>query len=388
MATLYPTIVPAKILKDGSHKIRIAVGHKQETRYIVTSISVKNISDLKKGQISGNPQANVKLRNLLNHYQKLLDKIDPEYYSPAQLREYLISKPGKDTTVDILRKKTISDFRENGQDSYANMYDRSIKYFLESTNGDISFQGITPDTIRKFQKYLQKKGLNDTSIGIHMSHLKALINIAKEKKIVKYEDDPFIAYVKGYTKERVLDISIDEFKKIRDSNFTEKSLCLARDIFCLSYYMAGINLIDLMSINFKKNNDSIEYIREKSKRTKIGEKKISMTVQPEAWEIINKYIDKNGKLNFGYKFSYPNFRNYITKKIQKMADKLELNKRVVYYSARKSFVQHGFELGIPLEVLEYCIGQSMKKNRPIFNYIRIMRRIADETIRKILDNVK
>ena len=71
-----------------------------------------------------------------------------------------------------------------------------------------------------------------------------------------------------------------------------------------------------------------------------------------------------------------------------MADKLELNKRVVYYSARKSFVQHGFELGIPLEVLEYCIGQSMKKNRPIFNYIRIMRRIADETIRKILDNVK
>ena len=143
-----------------------------------------------------------------------------------------------------------------------------------------------------------------------------------------------------------------------------------------------------MSINFKKNNDSIEYIREKSKRTKIGEKKISMTVQPEAWEIINKYIDKNGKLNFGYKFSYPNFRNYITKKIQKMADKLELNKRVVYYSARKSFVQHGFELGIPLEVLEYCIGQSMKKNRPIFNYIRIMRRIADETIRKILDNVK
>lgn len=86
-ATLY--IAPAKILKDSSHKIRIAIGHKQETRYIVTSISVKNISDLKKGQISGNPQANVKLRNLLNHYQELLDKIDPEYYSPAQLREYL-----------------------------------------------------------------------------------------------------------------------------------------------------------------------------------------------------------------------------------------------------------------------------------------------------------
>ena len=47
-----------------------------------------------------------------------------------------------------------------------------------------------------------------------------------------------------------------------------------------------------------------------------------------------------------------------------------------------------FELGIPLETLEYCIGQSMKSNRPIFNYVRIMRKHADEAIRKILDNLK
>jgi hypothetical protein len=41
-----------------------------------------------------------------------------------------------------------------------------------------------------------------------------------------------------------------------------------------------------------------------------------------------------------------------------------------------------------LETLEYCIGQSMKSNRPIFNYVRIMRKHADEAIRKILDNLK
>ena len=56
--------------------------------------------------------------------------------------------------------------------------------------------------------------------------------------------------------------------------------------------------------------------------------------------------------------------------------------------ARKSFVQHGFDLGIPLETLEYCIGQSMKANRPIFNYVKIMRAHADLAIRQILDNLK
>ena len=66
----------------------------------------------------------------------------------------------------------------------------------------------------------------------------------------------------------------------------------------------------------------------------------------------------------------------------------ECGNKITFYSARKSFVQHGFELGIPLEILEYCIGQSMKTNRPIFNYVKIMRQHADLAIRQILDNLK
>ena len=65
-----------------------------------------------------------------------------------------------------------------------------------------------------------------------------------------------------------------------------------------------------------------------------------------------------------------------------------VERKVVYCSARKSFVQHGFEIGIPLAVLEYCIGQSMKANRPIYNYLKIMRSHADDAIRRILDGVR
>ena len=41
MATLSLTIFKAKVLKDGTHKIRIAVRHKHETCYIVTRFIVK-----------------------------------------------------------------------------------------------------------------------------------------------------------------------------------------------------------------------------------------------------------------------------------------------------------------------------------------------------------
>jgi hypothetical protein len=62
----------------------------------------------------------------------------------------------------------------------------------------------------------------------------------------------------------------------------------------------------------------------------------------------------------------------------------------MFYSARKTFCQFGYELGIPLYILEYAIGQTIKdaNNRPIFNYIKIMRSQADDAIRKILDYVK
>jgi hypothetical protein len=79
--------------------------------------------------------------------------------------------------------------------------------------------------------------------------------------------------------------------------------------------------------------------------------------------------------------------NTIDTDLRNIAVELGITSRVSFYTARKSFVQHGFELGIPLETLEYCIGQSMKANRPIFNYVKIMRQHADLAIRQILDSL-
>lgn len=116
----------------------------------------------------------------------------------------------------------------------------------------------------------------------------------------------------------------------------------------------------------------------------------SFTIQPEALAIIDQYRDRYGHLDFGYKFSYKNFVCYVNNALKEIADTLQLDigNRICYYSARKSFVQHGFDLGISLEVLEYCIGQTVKSNRPIFNYLKIMRRHADNAMRQIFDALK
>lgn len=390
MTTLKLAVVPAKVLKSGKHKIRIAIGHKQETRYLVTRFVIDSPSQFRDGQIVDAPYAshiNMKLRNLLNTYQEALDKINTNSYTCSQIAEYLSNyREGTCPFTDIANEY-IGGMIKEGRKSTAQLYQKTTDYFLDSVGHDSMLEGITPRTIKDFDLYLKQRNFSPATRGTHMAHLKAIINYAIKYRKVSYEAHPFEFYEKPDCSVRELDISVDEVRLIRDAEVTEKSLCMARDLFMLSYYLGGINLIDLMQINFK-GKDTIEYIREKSKNTKKGDKKVSFTIPDEAKPIIKKWMGKNGKLNFGYKLSYDNFRKYVTKEIIRLADRIGIEKHVVYYSARKSFVQHGFELGIPLETLEYCIGQSMKANRPIFNYVKIMRKHADEAIRKILDNLR
>lgn len=387
MATLKLVIYPAKALKDGRHKIRICVSHRQENRYIITNVIVDNEKQFKNGQVVARPDAgmlNRKLRIKLNEYQDAMEKVDPDNYTCTQLKDYLEkSTKAKALSITQAAEEHISkQEKKNTRDSYA----RTLRYFVEEM-GDVPLQMINSEMIERFDKSLkEKRAMSSTTRGIHLRQLKAFIGPQIRHGNVEYKAAPFVDVVIPESRERVLDITVEEFRMIRDAEVKEKPLRMARDLFCLSYYLGGINLIDLLEIDFK-GKTVIEYVREKSVNTKKGDKMISLTIQPEAREIIDRWIGRNGKLNFGYNYSYDNFRKYVTAQIRRLAARLGIEKRVVYYSARKSLVQHGFELGVSLEVLEYSIGQSMKKNRPIFNYVRIMRTHADNAMRLILDNL-
>lgn len=94
MATLKLTILKAKKLKDGRHRIRIALCHRQETCYIITRFSIDNESQFKNGQVVKRADAsvlNTKLRSLLNLYQERLDKIESKsLYNCTQLKNLIL----------------------------------------------------------------------------------------------------------------------------------------------------------------------------------------------------------------------------------------------------------------------------------------------------------
>jgi len=395
MATIKLALLKHTQAKDGSYKIRIAVGHRSETHYIVTKYRVSSPSEFDNGTVVRIPDAhqmNIELRKLLNDSEQRLQSIsDPDIYTCQQLRDTLKNMRPKTTSATFAQvsREYQAELIRDGQQSYASLLSGALNKFTAFFNGDIFLSDINTTTISEFERWLKRSGASQAYSGMILSMTRTIINRAIRQQLVTYQIHPFMYWKRPTDEEREIDISPSELRTIRDCRPRLRQQLVARDLFMLSYYLGGINLIDLLSIDFR-NITVLEYVRHKSRNTKTSDRRISFTIQPEAQDIIQRWRNRNtGRLDFGYKFSYRNFLRYVTRGIKSLAEDLQLQdyKKVCYYSARKSFVQHGFDLGISLETLEYCIGQSVKSNRPIFNYLKIMRRHADVAIRTILDNL-
>jgi putative uncharacterized protein (fragment) len=395
MATIKLAVLKHTKSKDGSYKIRISIGHRSETHYIVTPYSVNALSEFDNGIVVRVPNAheiNIKLRNLLNDYEERLERIDsPEDYTCKELRDLLKSMRTHSSKITFkqVSEQYQKELIEDGRGSYAGMLQNSLRLFFEFTGGDVFLSEISTITISEFERWLKRKGVSQTYISMTLSMTRTIVNRAIRMQLVTYSVHPFTYWKRPADPERELDISVEDVRAIRDAQPRLKKQRIARDIFMLSYYLGGINLIDLLEIDFR-GVSVLEYTRHKSRNMKLSDKRISFTLQPEAKELISKWMNRNtGRLDFGYKFSYKNFLAYVTRSIKSLAKDINIQdyRKVCYYTARKSFVQHGFDLGISLEVLEYCIGQSVKNNRPIFNYLKIMRKHADVAFRQILDNL-
>ena len=393
MATLSLTLFKAKVLKDGSHKIRIAVRHKHETCYIITRFIVEE-NQFKNGQVVKRPDAafiNTKLRLMMNEYQERLDRISNQnLYTCRQLKDILMNSAvaKESSTFQDVCRKYISELEEEGRKSYASLLERNNRYFTEFTKGDILLSDITPVLIEGYSRFLKvKKGVGDTTLGMMMSRTRTIINRGIKRQLVKYGVHPFLNYSISASKVREVDLSIETFNKIRLAHPDERKLRVAHDLFCLSFYLGGINLIDLLQVNFK-GTDTLEYVRVKTRNTVVGTRTISFSIPEPAKVIIDRWMNRNtGKLDFGYKFSYPNFSRYLTRSLAALAKELGITEKVVYYSARKSFAQYASEIGIPDGIIEYCLGHSDKSKGVIRYYTKVRQKQADMAISRVIDYV-
>lgn len=394
MTTFSIVIVPTKRLANGKHRIRIAVAHQAQTRYIATPFILDSISQLKKGRVvrhENAAQINLCLQRTINEYILILSSIKhANQLTCTQLIHSIQEEERKKyLTFDVIAKEFLSTLQSESRIKSYKLYKTAISHFNRflKKEHNIPLEQIRPSHIHQYQKFLEKRELSSTTVRIYLTLIKVILNYAIKMDYIHYKVHPFAACILPSSRIRNLDLTVEELKSLRDVSLKEQNLLIVRDLFMLTYYLGGINLKDLLDYHFEENNLILSYIRHKTYRTKHGENEIVFSIQPEAQQIISKYRTDKGFLKFGPYESYNKVYSLIYRYLSRIAREAGIASSISYYSARKSFAQHGYNIGIQIETIEYCIGHSMKSNRPIGNYIRVMRSHADIAMRRIFDKL-
>lgn len=148
-----------------------------------------------------------------------------------------------------------------------------------------------------------------------------------------------------------------------------------RDIFLLSFFLIGINPVDLLNAEpHQLSGGRLEYVRSKT------HKLYSIKVEPEAQALIDKYRGEKHLLRFADKAFY---RSFLTK-----ADRFlhTIRQDITMYYARHSWASIASELDIPMETISAALGHSFG-NATTAIYINFQQKKVDEANRKIIDYV-
>lgn len=388
MATLNAVIVPAKVLKGGRHKIRISVAHNAETRYIVTNIIIDSDKEFKNGTIVRRADAamlNTKLRGIIQRYQDIIDELP--YASMLSCAELIcqLKNAGNDkhrTLVSVYNEMIdSSNIKPTSRKQYKIIWNVVSKLIEQN----LLVESVNHVTILNLVNKIKKRGVSDSTLWNYLVFVKSIINYAKKLGYAQYKVDPFVGIQMPHVERREAWLTTDEIKKIRDLKIKGRIRRKYRDIFMLSYYLGGINLVDMAKINFNEQTDTIKYVRTKTENRPKVNKYVEFEIPEEAKEIINRLKNKDGiVIKNDYRLATSSINNALDS-IAKMAG----IDKIIYYSARKSFAQHACELGVSNGVIDYILGHKLGGGgSTLYYYISVTPAQATAAIRLVLDNLK
>lgn len=387
MATLSLTILPAKALKDGKHKVRISVAHNSQTRYILTDVVLNSVKEWKNGKVvkrDDSTYLNTKLLKRMQEVQHIIDDIPYiEGLTCSELVESIIyARQRKTHTLRSAFEEMIevSTAKESTKELYRG-YFKSVASVIPETT---LVTHITPLMVKRF---LKKRGdeISAATLQGHLTLLSQILRYCQRNGYTEFRVSPTDGCRQGIVAVRQSWLTPDQVRSIRDMETRTRGWKRFQDYFMLSYYLGGINIIDLARINFNECQDTLHYIRTKTERKPKVNPFVEFEIPDVAKEIIAKYKQPDGTLLISGSNKREHCQYFIGPSHQ---IRLKLGfKDLTFYSARKSFAQHAFSLGISESVIDYVLGHSLggSSNKMLYSYIKVTPDMATECVRKVCD---
>ena len=195
-------------------------------------------------------------------------------------------------TVNTAFRAKISAFNQQGQVGTATVYDTILKGIERFAGAHIPFDAVTVSWLVRYAAFLQSEGKKQTTIAIHLRHLRAILNEARRQGIVKEAQYPFgrgrfeIQEAEG----RKMALTLEQIGRIARYDDGSDATAKYRDYWLFLYLCNGINVADFVRLRYRDIvNGEICFVRQKTARTTRTRKEIRVVVTDRMLAIIDRW---------------------------------------------------------------------------------------------------
>lgn len=358
---------------DGKGAITIRVTYERKKKYYPTPISL-TVADFEKvmGAKPREPFKSISLQ-LQAFENKAADIINtlPIFSWKTFEKHYLTNRAAKDTISQAFKDYS-TELREAGRIGTAVSYEcaeSSLNKFLKAAK----FADITPELLRKYEKWMLTNGNSITTVGIYLRSLRTLFNNAIAEGMLTKDYYPFgkKKYEIPTGKNIKKALSLADIELIYNYNsITGTPADKAKDLWIFMYLCNGINVKDLCLLKYENiKGDILEFERAKTARTKRTVEAIRVVITEDVKTIINKWGNENKDPK---NYIFPVLESGLTPKRERqliqqltqvinchtkaIAKELGITANLTTYAARHSFATILKRSGVSTEFISEALG--------------------------------
>lgn len=393
-----------RALKDGTYPVQIVVGLGTDI-YLKTGVYAplgewddRTLQYMGKGARRVNSALVSMLVAVTNRIMELKETGQWNKLTRGQIRQMLTDLELEKPTVDVPSLADVFSSMCEGRADRTKGIAKSTSLKIKAFGYDpakLHFEQITHAWLDDF--YVSMSGMSVNTKAAYMKALRHAFNWAIDHDITN--NDPFRRYHIKTEETRMRDLPVEKMRQLIDLPL-QGLYPEYRDLFMLTFYLIGINTVDLADCTTDSIvNGRLEYRRHKTNKL------YSIKIEPEAMEIINRYRGKKHLIR-----SFDRYKNYkalqgsVNNALAKIGparlddngnfiltgnnrkEMQPLERGLSLYWARYSWATYAADLNIPRDTISEALGHSYGA-RITGVYIKYNRDKVDEANRKVIDYV-
>lgn len=365
MATL--NFVLKKRFKNKDHYIYIRISHSNfSAKYLSLHLRVKHSDWDKKKQRFKKTKANYEALNItLNDIEVRGENIISEliindrFSFEAFKRAFNKNGESNIQTVDDLFAEKLNQLKLAKRYGTYRAYNNCYVSLQKFTSLEIQFSEIDFKFLKDFEIFHIKLGNKPNTCGAYFRALRAV-----HYEYCKLNDIPLPNSYKRFNIARLRNearkksLTKEQMKKLINYQPVSEAQTKAKLLFLFSFYVRGINLMDMLQLTDKNIEDGILFYR----RQKTGkEMRISLTM--EAIQILD-YFKNSTEFLFPYlregdipKFRIIDVNRNINTRLKLIGKEIGIGDITMYY-ARHTFAELHYKAGIRIEIISQMLGHS------------------------------